>query len=145
MLLSAIASHPVVASRCNLFPTIYSLFIPFHSNKFGPSYVSSGSLTCTWQSFQRTAISHRFLPSHCRRWFVQTIDDRTWWSCLGKTMLARWYLFVAIRIKCKSCECCGVQLKCLSGTEFCKNYLEEKRRRRNSCAGFVDTVLLHCH
>lgn len=55
------------------------------------------------------------------------------------------YFFVAIRIKCKSYGCCGVQLKCISGTEFCKNYLEGKRRGRNSCAGFVDTVLLHCH
>lgn len=34
------------------------------------------------------------------------------------------------------------QLKDISGTEIWKNYLEQKRMRRNSCAEFVDTVLL---
>lgn len=36
-------------------------------------------------------------------------------------------------------------LKDISGTEIWKNNLERKRMRRNSCAEFVDTVLLHCH
>jgi len=54
MLLSAIASHPVVTSGCNFFS--YHLFI-IHSFSFWQVWilvcVPSGSLSCTWQPFQR--------------------------------------------------------------------------------------------